>query len=168
MSVKSATRAATETAGHGLRFLALSVLALIVFSAQSRYQQWRQATAEIYTAPSDVVWSLRPGALVVSGVSEKKEDCDVIFDSPVFLLAFADHDGALEPMAYPAIKMSGRELQGRPLLRVGDRFVVGPWVIRDSQDMLQRISEVRMILQCQFSSGLRRSTYIGPLKRPEK
>lgn len=168
MSVKSATRAATETAGHGLRFLALSVFALIAFSAQSRYQQWREATAEIYTEPSNVIWSLRPDALVVSGISEKKKDCDVIFGSPVFLLAFADHGGDLEPLAYPAIKMSGRELQGRPLLRVGDRFVVGPWVIRDSQDMLQRIREVRVVLQCQFSSGLRRSTFIGPLKRPEK
>lgn len=165
--IDSVKRAASETAGTGLRFIAISLVAMVGLSLFSDFQRWRETVVDIYAPPTDIIWSVRPDSLVVSAVSEKKEACDVIFDSPVFLLALVEHDTGLEPVGYPAIKVSGRELRGRPLLQTGDRFLVGPWVIKDSKEMLDRIGEVRVVLQCEFVSGTRRSTFIGPIKRPE-
>jgi len=162
----AATAAAMETSGAGLRFIALSIGAMVFFSVLTDFRQWRESTSRIYAEPTNVIWSLRPDALVVSGVSEKKEDCSVVHGSQVFLLAMAEYNGELEPLAYPALKLSGAEIEGRPLLQSGDRFVVGPWVINDSRELLERINEVRVILQCEFASGVRRSTYIGPLLKP--
>lgn len=167
MMLRSAVQAASETSGTGLRFIGLSIIAMVALSAISDIQRLREASVDIYTEPTNVIWSLRPDALVISGVSEKKEPCAVTYGSPVFLLAMADHGGELEPLAYPATKLSGPELEGRPLLQQGDRFIFGPWVIRDTRDMLERIQEVRVILQCEFASGVRRSTYIGPIRKPD-
>lgn len=55
MMLRSAVQAASETSGTGLRFIGLSIIAMVALSAISDIQRLREASVDIYTEPTNVI-----------------------------------------------------------------------------------------------------------------
>jgi hypothetical protein len=160
-----------DSSRTGIIFIALALASIVLFQFAGSVQRWHQQSARVYEEPTKVTWSLFPGRLIISAVSKKLQPCSVVSDSSVFLVAKMGDPEAPEPVVYPAKGVLSSEATGRPIIRVGETFLVGPWVLESSlinpQD-LSRIFEISVVIaECRFAgTGLTRPAYIGPMRRP--
>lgn len=142
-------------------YLAAVVLAYSATSAIDAYKRDQEQSLPIYADPHDVEWQRADGALIVRAISKKLQPCDVVSGSPVYLAVWVGR----EPMTFPAVKPSGKVLEGRALVSEGDEFVVGPWLIEAEDAILDAVTAVSVRLNCKIASGVERNAEIGPMRR---
>lgn len=134
-----------------------------------RQERARQAVAAIYAPVTQVRWSLDGNRLlIVAAVSRKLEPCVVASGTPVTLVARWSEDNSTRYKSYPAFSALGDMVVGAPLVLQGEEFLVGPFVIEDREEILQRIEAVSVRLPCSFENGVTRTATIGPLERPRE
>lgn len=145
---------------------ALTLAAVFVMSnVLAEWQRHREATAPIYAPITDARVQRSASNIVWSGVSRKLADCAVIPGSAVTLTGhWRDASGAENPRAYPASRPTGERVEGAPLVVPGGAFVVGPWIIRDTPEVIAAMVSVSSFVHCRFPSGIERFAEIGPVE----
>lgn len=140
---------------------------LLTVAAPEAFHEWErysEVTEPIYAPVSQIHVTRGERFLMWTGVSKKLRNCAVIPGSPVTLTGhWRDKDGNLNPRAYPAKRPSGGIAEGNPIIRQGDEFVVGPWIVYDEPEAISRMVTVSSFVHCRFSDGIERFAEIGPV-----
>lgn len=150
---------------HGLAAYMLAVSALYAIpQANDVWRKHVEATHTVYAPVSKAQLTRGADFIIWQGVSRKLQPCTVIPGTAVTLTGnWRDKDGNINPRAYPAKRPSGGIVEGNPIVRQGDEFVVGPWIVYDEPEAISRMVTVSSFVHCQFSDGIERFAEIGPV-----
>lgn len=173
--VKSLKFAASKTYNKFIILLIVFASAIATPNIYDFYNSYKynntisdQYSVQIYSSPWDINWNIRNGSLVISASARKLENCHVIPRSvPVLVAYWYGDDSTIHSKEYPAIS-DGSAVTAAPRYLAGDVFMVGPWVINDTEENLNRIDAVSIKLVCEFDSGVRRYASIGPVEKPNE
>ena len=166
-SVQKAAYATSDKGYHFIRLVTVLFLAILVFSlGKGMIEQF----APIYKKPWNFQWEVKDGDFIFQALSQKVLPCSVVPGSSVDLaVTYRTAHGDLVPKGYSAREVFDEEvLVGRPLVRTGDSFVVGPWRFREEVLRYKDIQAISIVLQCRFPSGVEREAVIGPMEPGEK
>lgn len=150
---------------HAGIFYAMAVSALYAIpQADDAWRKHVEATHPVYAPVSKAHLTRGADFIIWQGVSRKLQPCAVIPGTTITLTGhWRDKDGNMNPRAYPAKRPSGGIVEGNPIIRQGDEFVVGPWIIYDEPEAISRMVTVSSFVHCRFSDGVERFAEIGPV-----
>lgn len=152
---------------HFAKVMVLFFGTLLVFSiGKGLVEQY----APIYKKPWNFQAEVIDGHYVFSALSQKMLPCSVVPGSTVSIsVMYLSPSGNLIPKGYTALKPGeGMELRGKPLIRFGESFVVGPWEFKEPLLDYDNIYSIAVVLQCAFPSGIVREAVIGPIYPGDK
>lgn len=136
---------------------------LVLFGSSMAHKYVEEHFA-IYAPVSQVHITRGKDFIIWTGVSKKLRACSVTPGSPITLTGYwKDELGQINPLAYSAKRPSGSIVNGDPIIRKGDEFVVGPWIIYDAPNIVARMVMVSQFMHCKFPSGVERFGEIGPI-----
>lgn len=155
------------------------VIALIVIYFlpifYTEYKSDREQRAEIYYVyPESVVWKrIKPDILVFSALATKlKRDpilplpnCAVIKGSTISISAsWKKPNSGFVTRSYEATRDTGELVTASPQVSGGEQFVVGPFkIVEKDVELFNSAVDVKVHLNCEFPSGLKREATIGPM-----
>lgn len=158
---------------HRIKFAIAAYVATVsvLYAIPQADDAWRkhvEATHPVYAPVSKAHLTRGADFIIWQGVSRKLQPCAVIPGTAVTLTGhWLDKEGNLNPRAYPAKRPSGGIVEGNPIIRQGDEFVFGPWIIYDEPEIISRVVRVSQFMHCTFPSGIeRRDAEIGPITIP--
>lgn len=153
------------SAALGAMFYLLGLGAL--FAVPSFYEVARdhvERSWPVYAPVRAVHHERVDGGMVIRAIGWKLQPaCAVVAGSDIFLSVSISESGPRAPRLFPAIKPGVGLLKGAPLVPSRREFLVGPWLVQAPDAVLDRVSDVSVMLHCRFPSGVERLAEIGPM-----
>ena len=151
------------TAWFLVAFVVMSIALPVIDDIRKEYE----TSVSVYEKPWTVRWVAVDNGVIVSGVTRKRVNCNVVPHSTIVISAgWTDADGT-HVRAFPAIRPNGKTEDAEPLVDAGEEFIIGPWLLRDDPDIVQRLDFASVKLTCRFPSGTTRLATIGPIRKAD-
>lgn len=127
-------------------------------------EPWIGENLDVYEViPGTLSVGYTSKGIVYSAEAKKLRDCRVRRAADLSISTkWVDDAGKVNVKAYDLVDVNGNEIKAGPIVKPGETFVVGPFLIVDTPDIISKTRYIRQSIPCYYTSGTRVEAQIGP------